>query len=72
MKMIYIVTSAGYRPAVAFQDEGRAELVRTMCSGEIKEVPVLDAAPDIRDLIELLGENEDMADGDEGGELDGV
>lgn len=71
MKMIYVVTSAGYRPAVAFQDKGRAEMVRKMCSGEIKEVPVLDAAPDIRGLIELLGEDEDSGDGD-GGDGDGL
>lgn len=43
MRTIYIVTSCGYRPAVAFEDKERAEAVCAMCGGSVDEVQVVDA-----------------------------
>lgn len=51
MKTIYIVTSCGFRPPVAFESKERAEAVRAMCGGSIGEVPVLDAATSMVDFL---------------------
>lgn len=78
MKTIYIVTNSGYRPAVAFEDKGRADAVCEMCGGDVKEVLVIDAAPSAADVLgavnaalELYGEP-DGGDGCDGGEGDGA
>lgn len=51
MKTIYIVTSCGFRPAVAFESEERAEAVRAMCGGSIDEVQVVDAELSAADML---------------------
>ena len=54
MKKVYVVTSASYRPAVAFEDPERAELVRKMCDGSVDEIDVLDAGPSLREVLEVM------------------
>lgn len=84
MKQIYVVTSAGYRPSVAFNDKDRAEAVRAMCGGDVEEVPLIDAEPTaiealdaVADALALFGADEsDSADGEsaseDGGDVDGL
>lgn len=61
MKKVYVVTSVSYRPAVAFEDPERAELVRKMCDGSVDEIDVLDAGPSLRESPEVM----DWSPGDE-------
>lgn len=84
MKQIYVVTSAGFRPSVAFNDRERAEAIRAMCGGDIEEVPLIDAQPSaiealdaVADALALFGADEsDSEDGEssseDGGDGDGL
>lgn len=72
MKKVYVVTSVSYRPAVAFEDPERAELVRKMCDGSVDEIDVLDAGPSLREVLGVMdwspvdepdGDGEDGDDG---------
>lgn len=69
MKIVYIVTNCGYRPAVAFESKERAEAVCAMCGGSVDEVQVVDAAPSMIDFLKemdkALAERE-TCDGEEG------
>ena len=75
MKIVYIVTSLNYRPAVAFESKERAEVVRDVCGGTVDEVPVLDAAPSmvdfLKDMDKALAERKGIDESD-GGEGDGA
>lgn len=70
MKIVYIVTNCGYRPAVAFESKERAEAVCAMCGGSVDEVQVVDAAPSmidfLKDMDKALAEREtcDVEEGD--------
>lgn len=84
MKQIYVVTSAGYRPSVAFNDRDRAEAVRAMCGGDMEEVPLIDAEPSaiealdaVADALALFDADDDDSDDGEGaddgdGDGDGI
>ena len=84
MKQIYVVTSAGFRPSVAFNDRERAVAIRAMCGGDIEEVPLIDAQPSaiealdaVADALALFGADEgDSEDGEsaseDGGDGDGL
>ena len=84
MKQIYVVTSAGFRPSVAFNDRERAEAIRVMCGGDIEVVPLIDAQPSaiealdaVADALALFGADEsDSEDGEssseDGGDGDGL
>lgn len=77
MKQIYVVTNGAYSPSVAFEDKERAEAVRSMCGGDIEEVPLIDASPSAADVLgavtealDLMGEmgDDDEGDGGDGGD----
>ena len=75
MKQIYVVTSAGYRPSVAFNDKDRAEAVRAMCSGDVEEVPLIDAQPSAIEALDAVADalalfDADDGDSDDGGDAD--
>ena len=75
MKQIYMVTSASYRPSVAFNDRERAEAVRAMCGGDIEEVPLVDAQPSAIEALDAVADalalfDADDGDSDDGGDAD--
>ena len=71
MKQIYVVTSTGYRPSVAFNDKDRAEAVRAMCGGDIEEVPLIDAEPTAIEALDAVADALALFDADDGGSDDG-
>lgn len=75
MKTIYIVTNCGYRPAVAFESEERAEAVCAMCGGSVDEVQVVDATMTADELLRRVHEVAMELEGScgcDGGECDGL
>lgn len=71
MKQIYVVTSAGYRPSVAFNDKDRAEAVRAMCGGDVEEVPLIDAEPTAIEALDAVADALALFDADESDSADG-
>lgn len=71
MKKVYVVTSVSYRPAVAFEDPERAELVRKMCDGDIEEVPLIDAQPSAVEALDAVADALALFDADDGDSDDG-
>ena len=71
MKQIYVVKTAGYRPSVAFNDRERAEAIRTMCGGDIEEVPLIDAQPSAIEALDAVANALALFDADDGNSDDG-
>ena len=71
MKKVYVVSYAGYKPSVAFEDEEKAKAVRDMCGGDVEEVPLLDAAPSVADMLGAIAALTEDIDGEDDAESEG-
>ena len=71
MKQIYVVTHSAYKPSVAFEDKERAEAVRSMCGGDVEEVPLIDAHPSAIEALDAVADALALFDADDGDSDDG-